>query len=214
MNSRLGLLAAMATLGLASGCGILARTDVPRLLTAGRDGYQHPERVVRALGLAPGDRVAEIGAGDGYWLPWLSAAVGEEGCVYAVEVDDDKVEALRDRIAREPLDNVVVVRGELDDPMLPDGRIDLAMTCLTYHHIEARVAYFERLRSDLAPGGRVAHLDDRDDVGPPLRWIMAGHWTDPRLIRAEMSRAGYRRTASYDFLPVQSFQIFEPEPQP
>lgn len=194
---------------LLAGCSPVAKTDVGRWLTSGRDGYQHPERVVEELALAEGDRVAEIGAGDGYWLPWLSEAVGSAGLVYAVEVEDDKVEKLRDRVKKESLENVVVVLGRYEDPLLPDGEIDLAMTSLTYHHIDGQTEYFRRLRVDLASGGRVAHLDDRHDVGPPLSWIMAGHWSDPAVIALEMSAAGYRRTASHDFLPVQSFQIFE-----
>jgi len=212
MKRTLRVALAVGAMSLASGCGILGKTDVSRVLTSGSDGFQHPERVVEALALREGDRVAEIGAGEGYWLPWLSEAVGAEGRVYAVEVEDDKVESLRGRVERDSLDNVVVVRGEYEDPKLPDGEIDLAMTSLTYHHIEGQVAYFQKLRVDLASGGRVAHLDDRHDVGPPLRWIMAGHWTDPDEIVSEMDEAGYRRTEHHEFLPVQSFQIFEPRP--
>ena len=212
MRPRSSIAGALALLFLTTGCAPLAKTDLTRVVTSGRDGFQHPERVVEALGLAEGDRVAEIGAGDGYWLPWLSEAVGASGRVYAVEVEDDKVEVLRQRVERESLTNVVVVRGQYGDPELPDGEIDLAMTCLTYHHIEGQPEYFRRLHADLAAGARVAHLDDRHDVGPPLRWIMAGHWTDPEVIEAEMSEAGYRRIATHDFLPVQSFQIFEPAP--
>lgn len=206
------LLLGTALLSLATaGCAPIAKTDVSRFLVSGRDGYQHPERVVEALGLAEGDRVAEIGAGDGYWLAWLSEAVGPSGRVYAVEVEDAKVEELRGRVERDSLDNVIVVRGQYADPELPDAGIDLAMTCLTYHHIEGTTEYFRRLQRDLAPGGRVAHLDDRGDTLPPLRWIIGEHFTDPDRIAAEMFEAGYRRTESHDFLPVQSFQIFEPE---
>ena len=54
--------------------------------------------------------------------------------------------------------------GAYDDPRLPEGSIDLAMTVLTYHHIEGQVEYFNRLRHVLRAGGRVAHLDDRPDA--------------------------------------------------
>jgi len=198
-------------LGLPSGCTTAAKVDYGRLVTGGRDGWQHPQHVVEALALAPGDKVAEIGAGSGYWLPWLSEAVGDEGVVYAVEVDDEKVAKLEERVAEDGLDNIVVVRGSFDDPMLPDGEIDLAMTCLTYHHIDGRPEYFGRLRTDLSPRGRVAHLDDRHDAPPPFRWLQSsGHWSDPEALNAEMAEAGYRRVAEYDFLPIQSFQVFEP----
>ena len=119
---------------------------------------------------------------------------------------------LLERVARESLDNVVVVRGRFEDPELPDGEIDLAMTCLTYHHIEDRAAYFRQLQVDLSPRGRVVHLDDRDDVPPPFRWFQsAGHWTDPASMREEMAEAGYRRVETFSFLPLQSFQIFVAE---
>jgi predicted methyltransferase len=203
---------ALLTLMLAAAaCTPLGKTDVTRVITSGRDGWQHPERVIDSLGLKEGDRVAEVGAGDGYWLAWLAEAVGPTGRVYAVEVEEEKVEKLRDKKSDESLDNVIVVLGTYDDPMLPDGEIDLAMTCLTYHHIESRPEYFRKLQVDLAPAGRVAHLDDRHDTPAPFSWLQGdGHWSDPAEVVQEMEAAGYTREASFDFLPVQSFQIFAP----
>ena len=208
---KIGWLCIFALLLGALGCAPLGKTDVSRVLTSGRDGWQHPEQVIDALDLQKGDRVAEIGAGDGYWLSWLAEAVGPSGRIYAVEVEEEKVNELRQTVLDEGLENVVVVFGEYSDPKLPDGEIDLAMTCLTYHHIEERTAYFRNLQVDLAPGGRVAHLDDRTDTPAPFRWLQsAGHSSDPDEVVREMEAAGYTRDASFDFLPVQSFQIFEP----
>jgi predicted methyltransferase len=185
--------------------------DLGRVVTSGRDGWQHPEQVIAALDLKPGDRVAEIGAGGGYWLPWLAAAVGSEGRVYAVEVDDALVAKLSERVARDDLANVFVIRGQFADPKLPDGEIDVALTSNTYHHIEDRAAYFRRLQNDLSPDGRVAHVDERHDVPPPIRWLQtSGHWTEPASMRAEMTEAGYRKVEAFDFLPMQSFQVFVP----
>jgi predicted methyltransferase len=164
--------------------------------------------VVEALDLRSGATVAEIGAGEGYWLPWLSRAVGEEGRVYAVEVEADKIEPLRRLVDDAGLGNVEVVLGRYEDPLLPDGSVDLAITSKTYHHIEERVAYFRRLRDDLVPHGRVAHLDDRPDLPFPLSWITAGHTSDPATVEAEMTEAGYRRLAEHDFIYPQSFLVY------
>ena len=87
-------------------CAGMSKVDLWGVLTSGRDGWQHPERVVEALQLRPGDRVADIGAGDGYFLPWLSEAVGPDGRVYAVEVDDERVEELRAMADEHQLANV------------------------------------------------------------------------------------------------------------
>lgn len=191
-------------------CSSLQKVALGRVVTSGRDGWQHPERVIEALGIQPGDAVAEIGAGSGYWLPWLSEAVGPDGRVFAVEVDDDKVTALTELVRDQGWQNVEVIRGEFADPHLPDSEIDLAMTCLTYHHIEDREAYFEKLRSDLSPSGRVAHLDDTGDLPIPLIWLASkGHWTKPDDMKREMENAGYAQAQSFDFL-LQGFQIFTP----
>ena len=131
--------------------------------------------------------------------------------MYAVEVDDALVAKLSERVTRDKMQNVVVVRGQFEDPKLPDGEIDVAMTSNTYHHIEDRSAYFERLQIDLSPRGRVVHVDDRHDVPPPIRWLQSsGHWSEPASVRAEMTKAGYRKVEEFDFLPMQSFQIFVP----
>ena len=194
------------------GCSGLSKIDLGTLMTSGRDGWQHPELVIESLGISRGDHVAEIGAGSGYWLRWLSEAVGPEGRVYAVEVEQDLVVKLQEIVADEELGNVEVLLGGYDDPRLPDGEIDLAMTCLTYHHIEDRGRYFEALQADLTADGRVAHLDDRPDSPAPISWFQGdGHWTDPLLIVSEMENAGYVSTQSFDFLPAQSFQVFEME---
>lgn len=196
----------------AAGCGNgLAKVDVARVLTSGRDGWQHPDRVIEALAIERGDHVVEIGAGSGYWLDRLSRAVGPEGRVYAVEVDRALVDALEAFVDDRDLDNVEIVLGEYHDPRVPDGAIDLALTCLTYHHIEDRVTYFRTLQEDLRPNGRVVHLDDRPDTPAPISWFQTeGHWTDPERMVEEMAAAGYVRTGAFDFLPSQSFQVFEP----
>jgi predicted methyltransferase len=191
-------------------CSSLQKVELTRVVTSGRDGWQHPERVIHTLQISPGDSVAEIGAGSGYWVPWLSRAVGPSGRVYAVEVEDEKVAALEQLVSDEGLRNVEVIRGEFSDPLLPDGEIDLAMTCLTYHHIEARELYFRKLKQDLRPGGRVAHLDDTGELPVPLIWLSSkGHWTRPDDMTREMESAGYAQTESFDFL-LQGFQVFAP----
>ena len=107
---------AWITLALVTGgCSGLSQIDVGRVLTSGRDGWQYPERVIESLDIQPGDRVAEIGAGSGYWLPWLSEAVGSEGRVYAVEVESELVEELESFVVDNELSNVEVVLGAYDD---------------------------------------------------------------------------------------------------
>src|SRR4051812_28363072 len=71
-----------------------------------RDEWQKPAEVVRALGLEPGARVADLGAGTGYFMPYLSRAVGPSGTVFEVDVEPNLVVHLRGRAEKEKAGNV------------------------------------------------------------------------------------------------------------
>lgn len=196
---------ALALLGL--GCGGAFK----RFAYEGfdRDSWQHPERVIESLAIEPGMRVADIGAGGGYFTFRLADAVGPQGRVFAVDVDDDMITYLRDEAMERSASQVEVVRGEFGDPRLPDGEVDLVFTSNTFHHLEDPVAYFRLVRRDLAPGGRVAILDL--DEGP---FFAREHFTEPERIVADMEEAGYRLLESFDFIDGQSFQVFAPGTDP
>ena len=200
---RIRALLALAGLVATLGCG-----SYKRLAYEGfrRDAWQKPDEVVAALGIEPGDQVADIGAGGGYFTFRLADAVGEAGRVYAVDVDDDMIGYLRERVADEGHPQVEVVRGEYGDPLLPDGRIDLVFSCDTYHHLEGRTQYFSDLRADLAPGAQVAILE-LNDVSFFARTF--GHMTPKQTIVDELGAAGYRLVADHDLIDRQHFLVFE-----
>jgi ubiquinone/menaquinone biosynthesis C-methylase UbiE len=172
----------------------------------GRAAWQKPEEVVRALGLRPRMTVADLGAGTGYFSRHLSAAVGPDGAVFAVDPEPKMLERLRARAEAERTANVVPVLASLDDPRLPAGAVDVVLVADAYHHVDDRIAYFTRLRRVLRPGGRIAVVDwqKRDlPVGPPLEHKLARE-----VVVEEMTSAGYALVAEPDFLPYQYFLIF------
>jgi ubiquinone/menaquinone biosynthesis C-methylase UbiE len=173
-----------------------------------RDAWQRPAEVVEALALEPGMAVADLGAGTGYFTGYLSRAVGERGTVFAVETEPRMVVQLRTRAEREGGTNVVPVLASPDDPRLPAGRVDLVLIVDTFHHIDHRLAYLERLKRTLAPKGRIAIIDwvKRDiPVGPPR-----DHKIARKQVLAEMQGAGYELIAEPDLLRFQYFLIFRP----
>jgi ubiquinone/menaquinone biosynthesis C-methylase UbiE len=175
----------------------------------GRDDWQQPERVVEALEIEPGQVVADLGSGSGYFTGRLARATGPDGRVYATDIDAEINELLRDRLAGEGVENVEIVLAKPEDPLLPDGGIDLVFSSDTYHHIQDRVPYFRRLRADLASGGRVAIVEYDGSKGWFVRWF--GHYTEKDQIVREMAEAGYRVEHEHDFLDRQAFVIFVPE---
>ena len=164
--------------------------------------------MIAALGIRPGDRVADLGAGSGYFTLRLARAVGPDGRVYAVDVDEAMNDYLRQRVAQAGLSNVDMILGRFEDPLLPDGGVDLVLIVDTYHHLEDRPAYFRNLRRDLAPGGRVAVIDFDGRKGWFVRWT--GHITPRALLLREMAEAGYEPAEEFDFIDRQAFVIFRP----
>jgi cyclopropane fatty-acyl-phospholipid synthase-like methyltransferase len=171
-----------------------------------RDAWQKPDAVVAALELRPDAKVADVGAGTGYFAVRLARAV-PHGRVYAVDIEPDMVRYLGERARREGLENLTAVRGEPHDAKLPEP-VDLMLVVDTYHHIGERVAYFQGVRARLTPGGRLAIVDYRTESqrGPPPQHKLA-----PEQVEAELKAAGYRRVASHGFLPDQYFLVFEPD---
>ena len=125
------------TIALSSfGCSSsAAKIDVGKLLTSGRDGWQHPHSVLASLEISPGDTVAEIGAGSGYWIGHLSKAVGPDGRVYAVEVEQSLFDELEELVKQEAYGNVEVISVAYHDPKLHDETRHLTITLLSYYHI-------------------------------------------------------------------------------
>src|SRR3990167_1555747 len=101
--------AVTALLALVVGCASVKRWAYEGF---NRDSWQKPEQVVRSLGIKPGDYVADLGAGGGYFTFRLSQAVGSSGKVYAVDVDQGMVEYLKQRTVDEGRRNVEVILAE------------------------------------------------------------------------------------------------------
>jgi ubiquinone/menaquinone biosynthesis C-methylase UbiE len=202
------LVGAALAVALVSGCTTLKRWAYEGF---GRDRWQRPDEVIRALDIRPGAHVADLGAGGGYFTFRLAAAAGRDGRVYAVDVDPGMVDYLERRAAREGDGTVEVILAAPDDPRLPPESVDLLFTCNTYHHLEDRPAYFTRLRRSLREGGRVAVIEY--DGSGLFGWLF-GHATAADVIRRELESAGYRLERAYDFLPRQSFLLFAPSPPP
>jgi arsenite methyltransferase len=171
-----------------------------------RDKWQQPDRIIQSLDIRPGQTVADIGSGSGYFALHLARAVGPAGEVYAVDTDENINQALKSRAKKEQAKNIHVVLGRDDDPLLPVA-VDLIFTSNTYHHIGNRVSYFAGLRKYLKPDGRIVIIDFDDHARFEA---FVGHATPAESIKAEMERAGYRLQRRFDYLDRQSFMMFTP----
>ncbi len=172
-----------------------------------RDEYQKPHDVITALDLKPGEVMADIGAGSGYFTFRLAHHLGETGRVYAVDVSPDMILHLNRRIRDLQAKNVVSILSAPDDPLLADGSIDRFFICDTWHHIGDHVHYLALVKKMLKPGGQVVMIDFKKaqtPVGPPMEMRI-----DRNDLLKEMESNGFKLAAEHTFLPHQYFLVFK-----
>jgi len=171
-----------------------------------RDAWQRPAEVVALMQLGPGQTVADIGAGTGYFLPHLARAVGQKGRVFALDVEPNMVEYMRRRIRELGVSQLGAAHVEAavvppDDPKLAPASVDRILIVNTWHHIGQRSAYAGKLARALKRGGSVWVVDftRESDIGPP-----ADHRISAEDVLAEFARAGFEAAiVSDETLPKQ-----------
>ena len=124
-----------------------------------RDNWQRVPDIIAALTIGPGSQVADVGAGDGYFVGFLAEEVGPTGRVFAVDVSERALSNLRRLIENEGLDNAEVVHGDYDDPKLPERLLDAVLVVNAYHEMTEYEAMLAGMLKALKPGGRLVMLD-------------------------------------------------------
>lgn len=152
-----------------------------------RDDWQKPDRILAAMGLEPGMTVADLGTGTGYFVPHLSATVGTNGRVKAVDLEPAMLRYVAGMAAERGLGNVDTVRAAPTDTHLDPASVDRILTVNTWHHIPDRGAYAAHLADRLREGGSVWVVDFEAEapMGPPRRHRLA-----PQAVVDELERGG------------------------
>lgn len=158
------------------------------------------ERIMDLLGIKRGTHVADIGAGSGWFTVRSARRVGNEGLVYAVEINPKYVRHIRRRAKREKLANIRTVLGKPDDPLLPRTSIDAVLLLKTYHEIAEPIAFLRRLRTGLRPGARLGIID-KNGKGDD-------HGVDADVVVKEAAQAGFTLVAQHDFVKSDGVDYF------
>jgi predicted methyltransferase len=185
-------------------------TNLGLLESPDRDIWQKPEQIMDALGIADGSKVADIGAGAGYFTVRLARRVGPNGVVWANDVQAAMIEAIKRRVAKDvskDIRNVQTVEGTPSDPKLPAGSLDAVLMLETFSEIQPAnvVPFLRNVRAALRDGGRVGIIDYKRDGGGP------GPDTGrpaPETVIAAAEEAGLHLEKRETFLPFQFFLIF------
>ncbi|MYI76099.1 MAG: methyltransferase domain-containing protein, partial [Acidobacteria bacterium] len=168
---------------------------------------EQPERVLDAMGLRPGDVVADVGCGSGYYARRIARRVQPGGTVYCEDIQPEMLDIMRERAAAEGVTGIEAVLGAPDDPRLPAGAVDWIIITDVYHEMSEPEAMLAGIRRALAPGGRVALLEYRAEDGTGDH-ILADHAMSVRQVLLEWRAAGFELAALHGFLPSQHLFFF------
>jgi predicted methyltransferase len=179
-----------------------------------RDEWQRPAEVFDALGVKPGHRVADIGCGFGYFTFRLAARVGAEGKVYAVDIDKEAIDKVRERKEREKLAQVQPILGQSNDPHLPND-LDAVLIVDSYHEFRDYDRMMQASFRAMKPGGRLVIIDGEAPSGRPRTEYHRLHSIPAELVREEVARQGFvfkeNRRGFYDaeYGKKMYFLVFE-----
>ena len=166
---------------------------------------QPPEIVMDSLGVKAGMVVAEVGAGQGRYVVHMAARVGYTGTVYANDIARSKLDFLESRCERDGLDNVVTILGEVEDPLLPKGEIDLVYLINTYHDLDKPVELMRNIIPALKPGGVLVVIEQDTQKSTSKH-----HSIDQAELFDQAGRAGYVLVRVMTFLERDNINVFRP----
>jgi predicted methyltransferase len=186
-------------------------TDLGRLEGPDRDAWQRPDQIMDALGIGDGSVVGDLGAGGGWFTIRLARRVGPNGKVYAEDVQKQMIEAIERRAQRENLAGRVVTKlGDLNDPKLPAGALDVALMVDIYHELAELadpVTFLRNTAKALKPDGRIGVVNFKTDgggPGPPM-----DERVEPERVIRDAEAAGLRLRSRETFLRYQYMLVFE-----
>jgi precorrin-6B methylase 2 len=166
-------------------------------------------QLVELLELKPGMTIADVGAGFGAWTMRFSRWIGPKGHVYATDIGEPQLAALRESVKREQLTNVTVVQGATAATNLPALCCDAILIRDAYHHFTQPDEIIRSLAASLKPGGRLAIIDfpprEKSEVPAGVRTNRGGHGVPPEVVQAEVGAA---------LTHVKTIPVWAPNSQP
>lgn len=183
----------------------MTHEGAPWLEREDRDREERPDLVLAALKLQPGQIVADVGCGTGYFSWRLAHAVAPGGRVYGVEIQQEMLDELARNMKARQVENVIGVLGTTEDPRLPEP-VDLVLMVDVYHELSHPAEMMAALCAQLKPGGRIALVEYRGE-DPDLPIKLLHKMTEPQ-IKKEMTALPLEYVETVQTLPRQHLVIF------
>ena len=181
-----------------------------------RETWERTSQILASLDLRPGQAVADIGSGPGYYSFRFAEQVGADGRVYAIDINARHQAYVAGVLKQYGIDNIEIVNSRPDD-ICVSGKVDLAFICSLYHIIyamsslEARDAFIGSIRKALKPGAMLVVADN--DVVAENEIPYHGPRIAKELIVAQLRHYGFELTATHQFTPQRYVLKFRMLPQ-
>ena len=174
----------------------------------GREVWDRRDDIILALRLKPGQVVADIGAGTGFFTALMAKEVAPGGRVYAVDIAENFVKASEQRARDKGLNNVVGVVNDSKSVRLPANSIDLAFTSDTYHHFEYPKSTLASIYEALKPGGEFVVIDLIRIPGISSPWVLGHVRAGEEQVTREIEAAGFELIERLGFMRTQYYLRF------
>lgn len=171
-----------------------------------RNDEENTSLAISKLPINSNSVVADIGAGSGYYTFRIAQKV-TEGKVYAVEIQEEFIEILKQNRLQKGFKNVEIVKGTEQNPNLPANSIDLAIMVDVYHELAYPQEMLWALAKALKPDGKILLLEYRAE--DPEIAIKELHKMSVKQVSKEMEANGFKLYKREDFLPIQHFLVYE-----
>ena len=172
---------------------------------ADRETWQPPEKIMDAIGVEPGMRIGEAGAGTGYFTFPLARRVGPDGIVFANDISTSSLDVIRDRAADQGLGNIKIVVGEVDDPLFPEDDLDMIVMVYVLHMLEKPVEFLQNVRSYLGPGAPLVIIERNTTTE---RAHYPSFMTNRQILET-MGETGFELVRTETFLPKDTIYLYE-----
>ena len=184
----------------------MSAAGAPWLDRSEREDEEAPKKAIALLGLKPGEVVADVGAGSGYFTLKMAALVGPTGRVYASDIQQEMLDIIQAKMGTAPLKNVTLVLGEDDNPKLPPSEIDTVLMVDVYHELHKPQAVLSHIRTALKPGGRLVLVEYREeDPNVPIQRL---HKMSVATAKLEVEHEGFTLAKVVRDLPWQHLLVF------
>jgi ubiquinone/menaquinone biosynthesis C-methylase UbiE len=170
---------------------------IDRLETESREIFRERRNLAALVGPPKGAVIADVGAGSGFMAEEFAALVGQQGIVYAVDINPVMLDDLIRRAKEKGLDNIRKVVCPENSVNLPQNSVDIVFLCDTYHHFEYPKPTMRSIYQALRPGGQLVLVDFRRLPGQSDSWMLEHVRAGEEVFKKEVLQVGFVLTNSH-----------------